>query len=59
MYCMELTMKHGLDLNFMEFNQGKYGVESENHTVYEPCGVGNLFDGFGLNIEQHVMVSIA
>ena len=36
----------------MELNQGKHGVESENHAVHEPCSVGKLCDGFGLNMEH-------
>ena len=50
--CMELTIIHGFGHNCMELNQGKHGVESENHAVHEPCSVGNLCDGFGLNMEH-------
>ena len=40
----------------MELNQGKHGDESENHAVHEPCSVGNLCDGFGLNMKHEIPV---
>ena len=40
----------------MELNQGKHGVKSENHAVHEPCSVGNLCDGFGLNMKHEICV---
>ena len=49
---MVLTIIHGLGHNNMELNQGKHGVESENHAVHELCSVNNLCDGFGLNMEH-------
>ena len=35
MYCMELTIKHGLGHDCMELNQGKHGDESENRAVHD------------------------
>ena len=56
MYCMELTIKHGLGHDCMELNQGKHGDESENHAVHEPCSVGNLCDGIRLKLKHRIPV---
>ena len=56
MYCMELTIKHGLGHDCRVLNQGNHGDESENNAVHEPCSDGNLCDGFGLNMKHEITV---
>ena len=47
---MELTIIHGFGHNCMELNQGKHGVESENHAVHGTYHVNmvvlDLYSGF-------------